>query len=181
MHKHAGYKKRDLFPENEASRRNDNQMISRAYRRCKKDRMIKPTNLEWLAKELDVAVVYLKGELDWPLESLNGEFKKAYEKYILDPARFPYRGWYQLQSQVNYEEYEKQLLEVHGINHSRLSSLNLCDQLDLLESIDKEICRRLNKYFPELIYIDYRDVREGYDIDDIKEILVEYIQLEENL
>lgn len=168
--KYAGLKKKDLFPEKYDERQDNDQMLSRSYRRCESDRKIKPANLEWLARKLNVATAYLKGELDWPLEQLDDELRKAYTERILDPARFPYRGWYQLRSEIDYEQYEKQLLESHGINYSRLSSLSSGQRISLLEGIDVAICRKLRRYFPECMFIDY--LRE-YDISDIVEALID--------
>lgn len=174
---YSGYKKKELFPETHSKDRDENQMLSRPYRRCKSQRKIKPSNLEWLARKLGVATAYLAGELDWPLEQLDSEdLRRAYEKHILDPSRFPYDGWFQLRNQVNYEEYERQLLEVHGIDHSRLASLGAREQMSLLDEIDKAVCKKLKEVFPECIAIDYYDIFQGYDINDIIEILVDYLE-----
>lgn len=172
--KHSGLKKKDLFPELHDDRRGKEQMLARPYRRCKKEKLIKPANLEWLARKLGVATAYLAGELDWPLNELpNEELKKAYRDKILDPARFPYEGWYQLRNRVDYEEYERQLLEVHGIERSRLAALSTYEQLSLLEEIDGVVCKKLREVFPDCIKIDYYDIFQGYDVDDIIEILID--------
>ena len=171
---YSGRKIKDLFAETYDDRRDDDQMLSRSYRRCKDDKMIKPSNLEWLARELGVATAYLAGELDWPLDQLDSEdLKRAYTERILDPSRFPYDGWYQLRNQVDYEEYERQLFEVHGIDHSRLASLGFFEQMSLLEGMDAAICENLKRDFPECIRIDYRDVLQGYDIDEVIDYLTE--------
>lgn len=172
--RHSGRKKKDLFPETDPERLDDDQMLSRSYRRCKSQRKIKPSNLEWLARELGVATAYLAGELDWPLEQLDSEdLKRAYTERILDPSRFPYDGWYQLRNQVDYEEYERQLFEVHGIDHSRLASLGFFEKMSLLEGMDAVICENLERDFPECVRIDYRDVLQGYDIDEVIDYLIE--------
>ena len=172
--RHSGRKKKDLFPETDLKRLDDNQMLSRSYRRCKSQRRIKPSNLEWLARELGVATAYLAGELDWPLEQLNSEdLRRAYEERILDPSRFPYDGWYQIRNQVDYKEYERQLFEVHGIDHSRFASLGVYEQMSLLGDIDTAVCKKLNKVFPECIKIDYYDIFQGYDIRDIVDNLID--------
>lgn len=177
----SGLKKKDLFLEEERLP-SDGQMLARSYRRRKKARTIKPVNLEWLAEKLNVATAYLRGDLDWPLKELpNADYVNAYIKVFLNPADYPYRGRYHLQNSIDYKEYERQLLEIHGIDHSRLSSLGAVEQLELLSSIDNAITRQLGKRFSGCTRIDYRDVYQGYDLDDIIEILADYLVGEPDL
>lgn len=169
----SGLKMKDLFLEEEQFPGNG-QMLARSYRRRKKTRTIKPANLEWLAEKLNVATAYLRGDLDWPLEELpNEDYVNAYKEMFLNPADYPYRGRYHLQNSIDYKEYERQLLEIHGIDHSQLSTLRTVDQLNLLASIDDAITKQLEKSFSGCTRIDYRDIYQGYDLDDIIEILAE--------
>ena len=178
--KASGLKKSELFLEKEADPPNG-QMLRRTYRRNKAERQIKPDNLEWLAERLNVAYAYLAGELDWPLgesdesEALDEPWRSLYIEHLLDPERFPYRGWYQLRSEVDYDGYEKSLFEVHGIEHSRLSNLSSKEQMMLLSDIDIAVCAKLAKEFPECVSIDYRDIYRLYDLNDIIDALVEYL------
>lgn len=121
----------------------------KTIRRAKSDGEIKPELIEALAKRLDVAPDYLRGEYDCIYEqfadNFTGKQREAYLKTMLAPERFPY--YMGRNKTMLYDNYMDGILMLHDISHRQYNELSPEKRRQFQIDIEQAIGSVIKKYF----------------------------------